>query len=211
MTELGLIIKQLQRKLGISGQELASRIGITASSLSQIINGHAKPRQGTFSSLCKVLANDQADEKQLVDAFVRLSESKPEAAAIHSDTYAQAEIERAERFLEIKAQSIAFKRSVARELERASLAAQMDYCEGIYVTDFLVEHANRRFALECKFNLQRDLDKTTRIAEILKDKLRCHQSFIVTPYTDDSLSTTKLPRGISLVSLADLPQALTRI
>ncbi|MGF1451965.1 MAG: helix-turn-helix domain-containing protein [Opitutales bacterium] len=45
MKELGLTIRHLQNKRGFSGQELARLVGITGSSLSQIVNGHAKPRQ----------------------------------------------------------------------------------------------------------------------------------------------------------------------
>ena len=204
MNELGLTIKQLQRKYDISGQELSRRIGITASSLSQITNGHAKPRQGTFTKLCEILGKNQEDEKQLVDAFIRIKEDTPETVVVDSETYEKAEIERAERFLEVKAQSIAFKRSVARELEKAGLTYQAEFCEGIYVTDFLVEHKNRRYALECKFNLQRDMDKTIRIAGMLKDRLGCYRSFIVVPYADDALQLKQLPRGIKLLALQNL-------
>jgi transcriptional regulator with XRE-family HTH domain len=167
---------------GITGQEVASRIGITPPNLSQIINGHAKPRQGTFSNLCKVLGNDKRDEKLLVDAFVRIKEGASETDPVDPEAYQKAEIERAERFLEIKAQSIAFKRSVARELDKARISYRQDYCEGIYVTDFLIEHNGKRSALECKFNVQRDLSKAITIAGLLKEGLNCDTVYIVVPY-----------------------------
>jgi transcriptional regulator with XRE-family HTH domain len=112
VNDLGIVIKKLIRSQGLTGQEVASKIGITPPNLSQIINGHAKPRQGTFTNLCKVLGNDKKDEKLLVDAFLRVKEGAPEADPIDPEAYQRAEIERAERFLEVKSQSIAFKRSV---------------------------------------------------------------------------------------------------
>jgi len=187
VNDLGLAIKQLQRKYDVTGQELSRSIGITASSLSQIVNGHAKPRQGTFTKLCERLVQNPEDEKQLVDAFVKLKPEAPETVVVDADVYEQAEIERAERFLEAKAQSIAFKRSVARELDKAGLSYQADYCEGIYVTDFLVEHAGKRYAVECKFNVNRDFEKTVRIAGVLLEKLPCSTLFIVIPFADEKL------------------------
>jgi len=204
VNELGLIIKQLQRKHDISGQELSRQIGIAASSLSQIVNGHAKPRQGTFTKICQVLGTSPDDEKKLVDAFVHLSDNTPETIVIHTAEYEQAEIERAERFLEIKTQSIAFKKSIARELEKAGLNYSADYSEGIYVTDFLVEHQGRRLALECKFNTQRDFEKTVRIAGLLLKNLKCDQALIVCPYLDERLQDDINIENVRLVAVSGL-------
>ena len=208
MNELGLVIKQLQRKQSLNGQELAKRIGITPPNLSQIVNGHAKPRQGTFTNLCKELGKDKADEKLLVDAFLRVKEGTPETVAVDSEEYQKTEIERAERFLEMKAQSIAFKRSVARELDKADIYYQLDYCEGIYVTDFLIEHDGKRIALECKFNVQRDMSKAYTIAKLLKEKLNCQTAFVVVPYTDESDEPAQYKDGVSTVSPSELKKAI---
>ena len=200
VNELGPTIRYLQLKQGLSGSELARLIGITAPSLSQIVNGHAKPRQGTFSKLCQHLAKEPEEEQQLVDAFIRLTNKLPRAMVLDSAEYEKAERERAERFLEVKTQSIIFKRSVARELDKAGLRYQADYCEGIYSTDFLVEHEGRRYAVECKFNVQRDMDKTIRIAEMLKEHFGCAKCYIVTPSATGMMLSNKLPDGITLVS-----------
>ncbi len=204
MNELGITIKQLQRKYQLTGQELAKRVGITGSNLSQIVRGHAKPRQGTFTSLCKELAQTPEDEKLLVDAFVRVKEGVPETVVVNTEQYEQAENERAERYLEVKAQSIAFKKSVARELDKLGFSYEQDYCEGIYVTDFLVIHEGRRIALECKFNVHRDFEKTVRIAGILKVKLNCEGAFIVLPYADDVIYSREMPQGISIITVSEI-------
>lgn len=210
MNELGLVIKQLQRKQNLKGQELAKRIGITPPNLSQIVNGHAKPRQGTFTNLCKELGKDKADEKLLVDAFLRLKEGTPETLAVDPEEYQKTEVERAERFLEMKAQSIAFKRSVARELDKAGIPYQQDYCEGIYVTDFLIEHDGKRIALECKFNVQRDMSKAYTIAKLLKEQLGCQSTFVVVPYIDESDEPTQDTDGALTVSPSELISKLNK-
>ena len=60
---------------------------------------------------------------------------------------AQEERSRACATLEMKSQSIAFKRSVARELDKAGLSYKQDYAEGVFVTDFLIEQNDKRVAL----------------------------------------------------------------
>lgn len=210
MNDLGLTIKQLIREQRLTGQEVAKRIGITPPNLSQIINGHAKPREGTFSSLCKVLGNDKKDEKRLVDAFLRIKEGTPESVAVDPEAYQQAETERAERFLEIKAQSIAFKRSIARELEKAGFSFRPDFCDGIFATDFLVEHSGKRFALECKFNVQRDLSKTFTIAGLLKENLNCDAVLIVAPYIEgDGDGAVSNNDGVIMLTTSELASVLS--
>lgn len=201
VNELGLVIKQLQRKHGLNGQELAKLVSITPPNLSQIVNGHAKPRQGTFSNLCKELGKDKVDEKRLVDAFLRVKKGMLETVAVDPVTQQKVEIKRAERFLEIKAQSIAFKRSVARELNNAGISYQQDYCEGIYVTDFLIEKDGKRVALECKFNVQRDFEKTTTITKILKEHLHCDQVYVVVPFMENDSNSSKKAEVLELQEL----------
>jgi len=205
VNDLGIVIKQLIRKQKLTGQEVAKQIGITPPNLSQIINGHAKPRQGTFTKLCQVLGNDKKDEKLLVDAFLRVKEGAPEAEPMDPEDYKNAEIERAERFLEVKSQSIAFKRSVARELAAGGASYQQDYCEGIYVTDFLVEQDGKRIALECKFNVQRDFDKTTTITTLLKEQFKCDEIYIVVPFLEANPNS---PKQAGVLELRDLLSVL---
>lgn len=100
------------------------------------------------------------------------------------------ERDRAERSLEVKAQSIAFKKSVMRELDNLGVKYTQDYCEGIYVTDFLIEKDGKRIALECKFNVQRDFEKAVMIASLIRENLNCEEAIIVIPY-ESELSKTQ--------------------
>jgi len=210
VNDLGLVIKKLQRKHGLNGQGLANLIGITPPNLSQIVNGHAKPRQGTFSKLCKVLGKDKADEKMLVDAFVRLAEDASESVVLNSADYEKSEIERAERYLEMKAQSISFKRSVKSELDKAKIDYEQDFCKGIYVTDFLVSVEGKRIALECKFNMHRDIEKTITSSRLIYKYFNCHLLFIVLPFYDERIAVSfSGEKTINTVGLQDLVKELS--
>jgi hypothetical protein len=92
---------------------------------------------------------------------------------------------RAEQFMERKTQSIQFKRSVARELDKAGIAYKVDYCEGPYSTDFLIEKGGKRIAVECKSNVGRDLEKTAMNAELIKENLKCKEVYTVVPFNQD--------------------------
>ena len=104
----------------------------------------------------------------------------------------------------MKSQSIAFKRSVARELDKAGLSYKQDYAEGVFVTDFLIEQDGKRVALECKFNVHRDFEKTGTIAELLKENLKIDSVLIVVPYGMDSV--TKESSGLTIVELSELAE-----
>jgi len=135
----------------------------------------------------KHLCETKAEEQSLLRAYSGL-ETLPEELVLDDEQNAKEERARALRYLEMKSQSIAFKRSVARELEKASLSYKHDYSEGIFATDFLIEHDGKRIALECKFNVHRDFEKTGIIAELLMENLKIDSVLIVVPYGMDSLT-----------------------
>ena len=144
-----------------------------------------RPRQNTFTRMCQALCKTKDEERRLVAAFAgtEFLDEEPDQALPSSDKVILRL--RAEQFLERKTQSIQFKRSVARELDKAGIAYKQDYCEGIYSTDFLIERDGKRIALECKANVGRDLEKTVAILELLKLGLECGRGLIVVPYHDN--------------------------
>lgn len=181
METLGNAIKHLLNKRRLNQKEFAEQIGISPVSLNRIIQGHAKPRQVTFSRICNVLAADNAETQLLVKYFTAARRGLPEAEIELNEANERFELDRVERFMEMKAQSIAFKKTVARELDKAGISYKQDYAEGIYVTDFLVETADKRVALECRFNVQRDFDRAVLTAKLLRDKLGCDKVVTVVP------------------------------
>ena len=138
------------------------------------------------------------------------SENLPLAPLISEAANAQAEEERVRRFMEIKAQSIAFKRSVARELDKAGIAYRQDVTENLVVTDFLVEVGDRRIALECKFNLHRDFEKTIFSSRLIHTQFGCCSVFVIVPFHDESLAQKLSAESeVQILALQDLAEQIT--
>jgi hypothetical protein len=121
---------------------------------------------------------------------------------LKNEENAATEEERVRRFMEIKAQAVAFRKKVAAALDELKLPYQQDYTSGAVITDLLVEHDGKRIALECRANVQRDLEKSLVSARIIRDERKCDQVFIVVPKHDgdlqDACASGKKLRGIEL-------------
>lgn len=170
---------------GLTGAQLGEEIGLSATSVSRIVQGHAKPKQVTLSRLMKRLCASQEDEQLILRAFTGVTVAAPEEPVSDDPRNVAEEHERVERWLEARTQAIVFKNAVARELDKAGITYRRDLCEGIASTDFVVERAGRRIALECKFNVSRDFEKTVGIARLLCELLRSDRTIIVVPFVDE--------------------------
>ena len=198
---LGDTIKRLLKARGMKAYELGEEIGLSPTSISKIMNGVSRPRQNSFTRMCQALCKTKDEERRLVAAFAgtELLDEEPDQALPSSEKVILRL--RAEQFLERKTQSIQFKRSVARELDKAGIEYKQDYCEGIYSTDFLIEKDGKRIALECKANVGRDLEKTLAMTELLKEGLVCERVVIVVPYHEDE-------RPLDFVCVSDIVSLL---
>ena len=207
MKRFGDTLRHLMELKGVTGVQLSAETGLTTTSISRLLNGQTRPRQVTLTRLMKTLCETKAEEQSLLRAYSGL-ETLPEEAVLDDEKNAQEERSRALRYLEMKSQSIAFKRSVARELDKAGLSYKQDYAEGVFVTDFLIQQDGKRVALECKFNVHRDFEKTGTIAELLKENLKIDSVLIVVPYGMDSV--TKESSGLTIVELSELAEFLNQ-
>ena len=169
-----------RRKL--TGAKLSEDIGLSTTSVSRIITGHSKPKQVTLTRLMKRLCASPDDEQMLLRAFSGLKAPAIEEPVSDDPRNTLEERERVERWLEARTQAITFKDAVARELDKAGITYRRDVCEGIASADFLIEHGSRRIAIECKFNVSRDFDKTLGIARLLRELLRCDIVIIAVPF-----------------------------
>ena len=185
-----------------SGLQLTESIGITPTSVSQILNGQSRPRQFTLTRIMKRPCETKEQERHLVAAFAGTELLDEESDQVLPSAEKKILRLRAEQFLERKTQSIQFKRSVARELDKAGITYQQDYCEGIYSTDFLIEQDRRRIALECKANVDGDIKKTIAQAELIGDKLQC-QVWVVTPFID-GVRKIRSTGGVKLFAVSEL-------
>ena len=166
----------------ITGAKLAEDIGLSATSVSRIITGHSKPKQVTLTRLMKRLCASPEDQQMLLRAFTGLKAPAGEEPLADDPRNAIEERERVERWLEARTQAITFKDAVARELDKARIVYRRDVCDGIASADFLIERGKVRVALECKFNVGRDFDKTLGIARLLCELLHCDRVIIVVPF-----------------------------
>ena len=204
---LGDTIRSLLAKRQMKACELAKKIEISATSISKIMNGVSRPRQNSFTRMCEVLCETKEEERRLVSAFAG-TELLDEEKEKPTDDAMEREILRlrAEQFLERKTQSIQFKRSVARELDKAGITYQQDYCEVPYPTDFLIEKDGKRIAQECKSNVGRDYEKTVAQAELICEKFQC-QTCVVVPYIDD-LTQPTIIEGVKCLPLSEVRKHL---
>lgn len=195
MNSFGDAVRQLMEAKKVSGLKLAESIGITPTSVSRILTGQSRPRQVTLTRIMQQLCQTQDEEQLLIRAYSGL-ESLPQEAVSDDKRNAEEEEARVKRFLEVKTQSILFKRSVAKELDKADINYTMDFCQGAISTDFLIERSGQRIALECRFNVHRDLERALLTAKVLQRELMCDQVITVTPF---DISET-LPAGSDLLS-----------
>jgi len=210
MKKLGEAIRRLMEAKEVTGVQLAADIGLTATSVSRILNGASRPRQVTLSRLMKRLCETREEEQSILRAYSAILEGVPEESVVEDEENRREEIARCERFLEIKTQSISFKKSVARELAKAGIDAMQDYCEGLISTDFLIEREGKRVAIECKFNVHRDIEKTRITAGIIRDRLRCEMVFVVVPFQQET-DRDLLGQNLKLVEVGDLSDSLHSI
>jgi Helix-turn-helix. len=187
---------------GLTGVQLGEEIGLSATSVSRIIQGHAKPKQVTLSRLMKRLCVTPEDEQIILRAFTGVSAPAAEEPASDDPRNAAEERERVERWLEARTQAIVFKNAVAKELDKAAIPYRRDVCDGIASADFVIERAGQRIALECKFNVSRDFDKTLGIAKLLLSALACDAVCVVVPFESDELSGKST--GSSRISITPL-------
>lgn len=194
----------------LTGSQLAEDIGLSAASVSRIVTGQSRPRQVTLSRLMKRLCTSKEEEQLLIAAYEsKDAEGLPLAPLVSEAANAQAEEERVRRFMEVKAQSIAFKRSVARELDKAGITYRQDVTEKLIVTDFLLELGERRIALECKFNLHRDMEKSLISARLIREQFNCDRVFIVVPfYEEGDVNDLEHEEEICILALQDLADVL---
>lgn len=200
MNYFGDAVRQLMEQRGLTGLQLAEAVGITPTSVSRIVNGQSRPRQVTLSRLMSCLCQTLAEQQALLRALSGL-EALPEEQVVSDEENARQNEERVKRFLEVKTESILFRRSVAKAFDKAGIPYQLDYCKATYSTDFLVDTGNKRIAVECRFNVQRDFERAILTAKILRQQLGCDMVITVTPYdvsaidkpTDDSQFITATP------------------
>jgi transcriptional regulator with XRE-family HTH domain len=196
----------------ITGQTLAERIDVSPTSISRILNGVSRPRQGTLSKLIAALCTTPDEQQLILSGYSGLPDAVDEESAIidPNGNISAAELDRVARYLELKTLSIDFRESVARSLTDAGIVFESYARSGSVVTDFLIT-TPARTAIECKFNVNRDWEREACTAHILRTHLPCEHVIVVVPYLNNlatQFATLLLQVGARVVSITDLPHAL---
>ncbi len=196
----------------ITGQSLADKISVSPTSISRILNGVSRPRQGTLTKLIGALCTTPEEQQLILSGYSGLPDALDEEPAISAPAggISAAELDRVARYLELKTLSIDFRESVARILTEAGIAFESYARNGNVVTDFLVA-GSTRIAIECKFNVNRDWERETCTTQLLRTHLPCDQVIVVVPYLNNhatQFAAILAHSGGRLVAITDLPHAL---
>ncbi len=214
MADFGDAVRLLMERKGVTGVQLAQDIGITATSVSRLLNGASKPRQLTLTRIMERLCSTPQEEQLILSAFAGTRESAPEEPRAPFRPTPQDEVERVTRYMEIKSMSVAFEMDVEAILARSGLKFTRYFRNDPFVTDFLIEADLCRLAVECKYNVNRDWDCTVVTARLLREQLPCDHVLVVVPYIND-LTRERQPdleaAGGKLVAVADLPALLAEL
>jgi transcriptional regulator with XRE-family HTH domain len=210
MNPLAETLRDLMDRHKMTGARLAEEIGISATSVSQILTGKTRPRQVTLSRMMRVLCESRADEQILLSAYEAQGSTKlPVSSVLDDEANAATEEERVRRFLEMKATAVAFRNKVAGTLDNVPIPYQSDFTKGSVITDFMIQVGGKRIALECRANAKRDLEKSLVSARIIRDELKCDQVLIVVPKTEDALAKAcSAQNAIQAITPRNLPQQL---
>lgn len=210
MKDFGDVIRLLMERRQIAGNKLASDIGISPTSVSKIVTGQSKPRQITLTRLIKRLCTNAEEEQMVIRAFTGLLDTTPDEPVSPERPLPSDEIERVTRYLEVKSMSVAFENDVEAVIKASHLRYEKDFRVDPFICDFMVSVGNRRLAVDCKYNVNRDWDRTYATVKLLLKNLPCNQVVIVIPYENGLARKARTEiegsRG-RVIALADLAEA----
>ncbi len=180
---LGDALRTLMDLRDVTGQSLAEKIDVSPTSISRILNGVSRPRQGTLTKLIAALCTTPDEQQLILSGYSGLPDAVDEEPVFNAPVggISAAELDRVARYLELKTLSIDFRESVARTLSDAGLIFESFARNGNVVTDFLLTGPTRT-AIECKFNVNRDWEREIGTVLLLKQHLPCARVLVVVPY-----------------------------
>lgn len=208
---LGEILRDIVDDRGLMQKALAAKINITEASLSNILNGKARPRQLTLTRLIDQLQTTPEELQRILAAYNHAEMADlPERPASPEQPIPQDEIERVKRYMEVKSMSVTFQDDVEKELYRTGLYFERAHRQENIICDFLLP-GPPRIAVDCKYNLGRDWDRTVTSVKLLKEYLKPEVVLIVVPYENDTtlLEADRITeQGGKIVSVGDLDVTL---
>lgn len=197
---------------GMTQIQLGERIGISAPAVSNIINGNSKPRPITLTKLIHVLCHTRDEYQNLIACYEGGADKLKEIPEfLEWKPSEEEETERARRYLKVKADSIRFEDAVANALESTGFELQRGVIKDDIVADFLMDGPSGTIAIECKYNVNRDWDRTIATVKLLLKQIPCNKVIIVIPDENEEIPELRseiLNVGGRIVSLENLKEVL---
>lgn len=180
--------------------------------MSRIINGGAKPRPSTVTKLIHALCHSHDEYQNVIACYEGGAEKLQEIPGfLEWKPNPEDERARAKRYLQIKSESIKFADAVERELIRLGLNYERNVFAGDLVADFVIRVARSKVAVECKYNVSRDWDRTFPTVKLLQEGLPCDEVVIAIPYENELVRKARdeiKSVGGQIVSLENLKEVL---
>lgn len=208
---LAEVLREIIDRRGLRQKALAKRINLTEASLSHILNGHSRPRQLTLTRLIRQL-DATAEEEQRVLAAYDHSEmaALPVQPSDAEKPVPQDEIDRVKHYMEVKSMAVTFEEDVEKIVIAARFAFRRLYREGALICDFFLP-GPPKVAVECKYNVNRDWDRTSVSVRLLRENLDLETVLVVVPYQNDETNAAKpniSKAGGGIVVFGDLERKL---
>jgi transcriptional regulator with XRE-family HTH domain len=210
---LALVLRDVIERRGVKQKALAKQIGISESSFSLILNARARPRQITITRLMQQLNCTPEEQQAIVAAYDHAEDVElPLKPTSPERPIPEDEMDRVRRYMEVKSMSVAFEQDVEKVLRDAGVAYEHPYRRDPYICDFYLPGPPST-AIDCKFNVNRDWDRTVATVRLLKENLGVEEVWILVPYTNE-MSQSAL-RGFPevkttlVISIPDLPRKIS--
>jgi transcriptional regulator with XRE-family HTH domain len=209
---LGDVLRKIVDERGLRQKVLAAKVGITEASLSNIVNGKARPRQLTLTRLIDQLQVTPEELQRILAAYDHAERIElPERPASPEQPISQDELERVKRYMEIKSMSVTFQDDVEKELDRTGLFFERAHRQENIICDFLLP-GTPRIAVDCKYNLNRDWDRT--VASVKLRALHVVTKVAAIAVTAATIAATvrlmnhRIPVAVALVAVVALEPAI---
>jgi transcriptional regulator with XRE-family HTH domain len=212
---LALVLRDVIERRGIKQKALAKQIGISESSFSLILNARARPRQITITRLMQQLNCSPGEQQAIVAAYDHAEDVElPLKPTLPERPISEDEMDRVRRYMEVKSMSVAFEQAVEKVLKDTGVIYEHPYRREPYICDFYVP-GPPSIAIECKFNVNRDWDRTVATVRLLKEQMGCNRVLITIPFENDLAQSHRTDiesfggRIVDAVELAELLRNLS--
>jgi NADPH:quinone reductase and related Zn-dependent oxidoreductases len=88
-------------------------------------------------------------------------------------------------YLTQQSMSVAFRSDVEAAINKANFTYEKDFRVDPFICDFLLRVNGKRYAIDCKYNVNRDWDRTDATVKLLKENLPCDEVVIAIPYENE--------------------------